>query len=144
MNINQVTIVGRLTRDPEMKALPNGTNVVNASIATSRTWKDQAGAKQESVEYHNIVAFGKTAEIMHQYLKKGQLVGIMGRLQTRAWDDKDSGKKMYRTEIMVENMQMGPRPQGEQVQAKTPNQQYKDLGGVDLPEDEINPDDIPF
>lgn len=137
MNINQVTIVGRLTRDPEKKALPNGTSVVNASVATSRTWKDKNGQKQEDAEFHNVVAFGKTADIMAQYLQKGQLVGIMGRLQTRSWEDKDSGKKMYRTEIMVEQMQMGPKA-GNHRAEETRNDTH-----IDASED-INPDNIPF
>jgi len=147
MNINQVTIVGRLTRDPEKKALPNGTSVVNASVATSRNWKDKNGAKQESAEFHNIVAFGTTADIMAQYLKKGQLVGIVGRLQTRAWDDKDSAKKMYRTEIIVESMQMGPKSAaatGTSQPSNSSPKKSKDLDTIEYPEDEINPDDIPF
>lgn len=150
MNINQVTIVGRLTRDPEKKALPNGTSVVNASIATSRTYKDKNDQKQEDTEFHNVVAFAKTADIMAQYLKKGQLVGIMGRLQTRSWDDKDSGKKMYRTEIVVDQMQMGPKAGN--AGGDTRSQADKDFdnygkdepaaeGGADAP---VNADDIPF
>lgn len=151
MNINQVTIVGRLTRDPEKKALPNGTSVVNASVATSRTWKDKNGQKQEDAEFHNVVAFGNTADIMAQYLKKGQLVGIMGRLQTRSWDDKDSGKKMYRTEIVVEQMQMGPKAGN--AGGDTRSQADKDFDSYGKDEapaaegegkDPINPDDIPF
>lgn len=151
MNINQVTIVGRLTRDPEKKALPNGTSVVNASVATSRTWKDKNDQKQEEVEYHNVVAFAKTADIMAQYLKKGQLVGIIGRLQTRSWDDKDSGKKMYRTEIVVDQMQMGPKAGN--AGGDTRSQADKDFDNYGKGEslatgeegkDPINPDDIPF
>jgi len=149
MNINQVTIVGRLTRDPEKKALPNGTSVVNASVATSRTWKDKNGQKQEDAEFHNVVAFGNTADIMAQYLKKGQLVGVIGRLQTRSWDDKDSGKKMYRTEIVVEQMQMGPKA-GNAGGGDTRSQADKDFDEMGKPEEDeqgkeaINPDDIPF
>lgn len=150
MNINQVTIVGRLTRDPEKKALPNGTSVVNASVATSRTWKDKSDQKQEEVEYHNIVAFAKTADIMAQYLKKGQLVGIIGRLQTRTWDDKDSGKKMYRTEIVVDQMQMGPKAGNAGGDTRSQADKDFDNYGKDDPVEEggeekpVNPDDIPF
>lgn len=110
MNLNQVTLIGRLTRDPEKKALPSGVSVTNFSLATSRTWKDANGEKKEEVEYHNLVAFGKTADVIAQYLKKGQLANVVGRLCTRSWDDKETAKKMYRTEVIVETMQMGPRP----------------------------------
>lgn len=148
MNINQVTIVGRLTRDPEKKALPNGTSVVNASVATSRTWKDKNGQKQEEAEFHNVVAFANTADIMAQYLKKGQLVGIIGRLQTRSWDDKESGKKMYRTEIVVDQMQMGPKSGNAGASQDDRSQADKDFDEMGKPEGgeekPINPDDIPF
>lgn len=147
MNLNQVILIGRLVRDPELKALPSGTNVVNMSIATSRTWKDKNNAKQESVEFHNLVAFGKTADIIAQYLKKGQLVNVVGRLQTRSWDGKD-GEKKYRTEIMVESMQMGPRAanatggaapakSGETTKSSAPDT-------IEYPTEDINPEDIPF
>ncbi len=108
MNFNKAIIVGRLTRDPESRAMPSGQNVVSLSVATNRVWKDSGGNKQEAVEYHNIVAFGKLADICSQYLNKGQLILIEGRIQTRSWDDKD-GVKKYRTEIVADNMQMGPR-----------------------------------
>jgi len=146
MNINQVTIVGRLTRDPELKSLPSGMKIVNASIATSRTHKNKAGEKTEEVEFHNIVAFDKTAEIMGQYLKKGQLVGITGRLKTSSWDGED-GKKRYRTEIMVEQMQMGPKA-GEKTEggytAPEPRDDVSQAKQEIEAGSEINPDDIPF
>lgn len=107
MNINHVTIVGRLTRDPEMKALPSGSKVTNFSVATSRTYVNENGGKVETPEFHSIVAFGKTAELAAQYLKKGQLCGIEGRLQTRSWE-KD-GSKQYRTEIIADRVQFGPK-----------------------------------
>lgn len=141
MNINQVTIVGRMVRDPELKALPNGNAVVNFSVATSRTWKGTDGQKKEETEFHNCVAFQRTAEVIGQYLKKGQLVGITGRLQTRSWDDKDSGKKVYKTEIFVDQMQMGPKAGnggGAQATASTEDQ------GNNTGEKTIDPNDIPF
>jgi len=146
MNINKATIVGRLVRDPEMKALPNGTKVVNISIATSRTWKDANGAKQESVEFHNAVAFAKIAEVIGQYLKKGQLIGVIGRLQTRSWDDKDSAKKMYRTEVVIEEMQMGPKAAGTTAPggSTTGSTGEKKPDTIEYPEQDINPEDIPF
>lgn len=146
MNINQVTIVGRLTRDPEKKSLPSGKSVVNASIATSRTYKDANGQKQESTEFHNIVAFEKNADIMAQYLKKGQLVGVIGRLQTRAWDDKNTGKTMYRTEVIVEQMQMGPKAgnAGNDTQSKERSDFDNQESETSAEADAINPNDIPF
>jgi len=110
MNLNKAFIVGRLTRDPETRALPSGQSVCSFSMATNRVWTDQSGNKQESTEFHNIVAFGKLAEICSSYLNKGRLIMIEGRIQTRSWEGKDDGIKRYRTEIVADNMQMGPRP----------------------------------
>ena len=105
MDLNRATIIGRLTRDPELRTTPQGQNVTTVGIATNRTWKDQQGMKQEQVEFHNIVAWGKLAEIMSQYLKKGRQVFIEGRLQSREWQAQD-GSKRNRTEIVAENMIM--------------------------------------
>jgi len=150
MYINKVFLYGNLTRDPELKALPSGTQVASFGIATNRTYKDKDGNKQEQTEFHNITMFGRQAEVASQYLKKGRPVFIEGRLQTRSWDDKDSGKKMYRTEIIVDNFQFGPSApggaQGEQFsgdQSAEP-QQSNAIPKVEYPEDDINPDDIPF
>lgn len=107
MYINKATIYGNITKDPELKALPSGQNVINFSVATNKTWKDKSGAKQESVEYHNIVAFGKTAEVINQYCKKGDGIYIEGSIQTRSWD-KD-GTKMYKTEILADSFQFGTK-----------------------------------
>lgn len=112
MNLNKVFIVGRLTRDPEQRTMPNGRAVSSFGMATNRIWTNQeSGEKQEQVEFHNIVAFGKLAEICNQYLNKGQLVLIEGRIQTRSWEDQ-SGNRRSRTEIITESMQMGPRAGG--------------------------------
>jgi len=109
MNLNKVLLIGNLTRDPESKTLPNGRPISNFSIATNRTWTNQeTGEKQKQAEFHNIVAFGKLADICNQYLTKGKLVYLEGRLQTRSWEDQN-GTKRYRTEIILENMQMGPK-----------------------------------
>lgn len=108
MNFNRVIILGNLTRDPETRALPSGQNVVNFSIATNRVYTDKSGAKQQTAEFHNVVAFGKLADICGRYLNKGKMVLIEGRLQTRSWQGQD-GLKRYRTEIVAENMQLGPR-----------------------------------
>src|SRR3990167_8096003 len=109
MNINKVLLFGNLTRDPEVRSLPSGAQVASMGIATNRTWKDKEGKKQEAVEYHNIVAFGRLAEIIAQYARKGSSLFVEGRMQTRSWDDKNSGEKKYRTEVIVENFQFGPK-----------------------------------
>ena len=108
MNFNKAVVVDNLTRDPEVRTLPSGQGVASFSVATNRIWSDQGGNRQESTEFHNIVAFGKLADICSRYLNKGRLVLIEGRIQTRSWQDQD-GKKRYRTEIVADNMQMGPR-----------------------------------
>jgi len=108
MNLNKVIIAGNLTRDPETRTLPSGQTVVSFGVATNRIWTDQNGNKQESTEFHNVVTFGKLAEICSRYLTKGRLVLIEGRIQTRTWTSQD-GTKKSRTEIIAENMQMGPR-----------------------------------
>ena len=105
MNLNKAMIIGNLTRDPEVKSTPSGTSVTTFSVATNLIWTDQSGQKQEKVEFHNIVAWRKLAEICGQYLKKGSKVYIEGRLQTRDWMGQD-GVKRYRTEIIAENMIM--------------------------------------
>ena len=162
MYLNKVIILGNLTRDPELRALPSGIKVASFSLATNRTWKDQSGKKQDATEYHNIVAFGKLAELIAQYSKKGSSLYVEGRLQTRSWDDKTSGEKKYRTEIVVESFQFGPRPQGEGSGSQTrvwrkeddnkkPGAHAEasdDMGGgidtIEYPDESINAEDIPF
>ena len=94
MYLNKVFLYGNLTRDPELKALPSGSQVANFGLATNRTYKDKSGAKQEATEFHNIVAFGRTAEVIAQYCKKGRPIFVEGRIQTRSWDDKEGGKRI--------------------------------------------------
>lgn len=105
--LNQVTIMGRLGQAPELKNI-NGMAICNFSIATSKSWKDDGGEKQERTEWHNCVAFKKTAELAGKYLVKGSPVLIVGELQTRSWDDKKTGDKKYRTEIIANNIQFIP------------------------------------
>ena len=120
MNLNRAQVIGNLTRDPETRTTPNGQTVTNFSVATSFVWKDAAGVKQEKPEYHNIVAWGKLAEICQQYLGKGRKVYVEGRLQTRDWEGQD-GVKRYRTEIVAENMIMLDRaPEGSAPRASAP------------------------
>ncbi|HVS30035.1 MAG TPA: single-stranded DNA-binding protein [Thermoanaerobaculia bacterium] len=105
-SINKVILIGRLGRDPEIRSTPSGTTVAKFSIATDERYTDKSGEKQERTEWHNIVAWSKLAEICGQYLKKGKLVYIEGSLRTDSWDDKETGQKKYRTEIVANNMQM--------------------------------------
>jgi len=107
MNLNKVFVLGNLTRDPETKALPNGTSVATFGVATNRFYTKD-GQKQQDTEFHNIVAFGKLAETVSSFLKKGGLVLIEGRIKTRNWQDQ-SGNKRNRTEIIAERIQLGPR-----------------------------------
>lgn len=157
MYLNKAIIIGNLTRDPEVKSLPNGTAVVNFAVATNRVWKDRDGKKQEATEYHNVVVFGPQAENSGRYLKKGQSVLVEGRLQTRSWDDKNNGEKKYRTEIIADTVQFGPKaglpgqggaPAGDitgnqdHSSASTPSK--PELKTIEYPEEDINPEDIPF
>ena len=133
MNLNKAYIIGNLTRDPETRSLPSGQSVVSFSVATNRTWTDQSGQKQTAVEYHNIVAFGKLADICSRYLSKGRLVLIEGRIQNRSWNSPD-GQKRNRTEIVAENMQMGPRFNAEQNSNYKPQAQTKTATNLDQEE----------
>jgi single-strand DNA-binding protein len=108
MDLNKVILVGRVTADPQLKTIPSGQSVTTIAVATNRTWVDKAGAKQEQVEFTNVVMWGRTAEIASQFLTKGAMVLIEGRLQTRSWTDKQ-GQARKTTEVMCERMQLGPR-----------------------------------
>ncbi len=151
MYINKVFIYGNLTRSPELRALPSGSKVCSFSIATNRFYKDQEGNKKEATEYHSLVAFGRQAELIAQYLNTGSSAFIEGRLQTRSWDGQD-GKKNYRTEVVVEQVQFGPRRSSEPGPSSqnnaTPAQnapaQDEKLDTIEYPTEDINPDDIPF
>lgn len=137
MYLNKATIIGNLTRDPELKNLPSGSAVANFSVATNRTWKDkESGQKKEDVEFHNVVAFGKTAELIAQYVHKGDQIYIEGRIQTRSWEKE--GQKHYRTEIVCETMQFGSKKSGAVVPQKeqAPDEPAQERGPGD--------EDIPF
>jgi single-strand DNA-binding protein len=105
-SVNKVILVGRLGKDPELRSIPSGTSVAKFSLATDDRFTDKAGEKQERTEWHNIVVWGKLAEICGQYLRKGRLVYIEGSIRTDSWDDKETGVKKYRTEIIANTMQM--------------------------------------
>ena len=144
MYLNKAMVYGNLTRDPELKALPSGTNVCTMSLATNRKFKDKDGNYQDAVDYHNITIFGKQAESTAQYLKKGSTAYVEGRLQTRSWE-KD-GVKQYRTEIIAERVQFGPRKDADAAPAPKPAASTTPAAGEapDYPEEEIDPSDIPF
>ncbi|MDP3778578.1 MAG: single-stranded DNA-binding protein [bacterium] len=112
MNLNKVFIAGNLTRDPELRQTSGGQAVCSFSIATNRFYKDSSGQRQQQAEFHNIVAWGRQAEIINQYLKKGSILLVEGRLQTRNWQDQQ-GVKHYRTEVVADQIQLGPRTGGE-------------------------------
>lgn len=148
-SLNRATIIGNLTRDPEVRQIPSGQAVCSFSVATNRSWTSADGQKQEASEFHNAVAWGKLAEICGQYLSKGRKVYIEGRLQTRDWEGQD-GVKRYRTEIVVENMIIldkkgsGSSPFESQSGSFTPPRPpVKDEPAVNA-DDEIRLEDIPF
>jgi single-strand DNA-binding protein len=142
MYLNKVLLYGNLTRDPELRALPSGMNVVNFSIATNRVFRDRDGKKQEQTDFHSVVVFGRQADTVNQYMKKGSAVFVEGRLQTRSWE-KD-GQKHYRTEVVADRVQFGPRVGGGGGRPQPEEQDAPSSGGIDYPKDDINPDDIPF
>lgn len=104
--VNKVILVGNLGRDPELRSTPSGQPVATFSLATSRKWRDKEGNRQEQTEWHQIVCWGRQAEVAGQYLTKGKQIYVEGRLQTRSWDDRESGEKRYKTEIVCDNFQM--------------------------------------
>lgn len=153
MNFQKTFILGRVSHTPELKALPNGNNVATFSMATNRVYKDASDQKKEDVEWHNCVAYGKLADIIGQYVEGGQVLFVEGRNKTRDWEDKTDGKKRYRTEVIIEGFQFGPKSQNREAK-KTDNDNTPavqtggytgDLGGpIDYGTPDVNIDDIPF
>ncbi len=151
MYINKAILYGNLTRDPELKALPSGTQVCSFGLATNRVYNDKNGVRQEQADFHNIVVFGRQAELVAQYLKKGSGAFVEGRMQTRSWDGQD-GQKKYRTEVVADRIQFGPRTGGGGAPVstsgkdgdKSSSQDTPPVSGIQYPEEEINPEDIPF
>ncbi len=146
MNLNKVFILGRMTADPQLRTTPTGQQVANFSVATNRVWNDKNGQKQESAEFHNIVVWGRQAEVASKFLNKGGLVLIEGRLQTREWDDKQ-GQKRKTTEVIAERLQLGPRPAGSQNRSASPSASApsapESLPIINIDED-IKAEDLPF
>ena len=137
-SLNRVTILGHVGRAPEVKQLSSGSLVVNFSVATSYKYKTREGDYKESTEWHNVVAYGRLAEIVRDYVQKGSKLYAEGRLQTRSWDDRDSGKKQYRTEIVADDVTLcgGGNGAGRQSDAAEPGYSYD--------QQPIQDDDIPF
>lgn len=164
MNFQKTIIAGRVVRTPQLKDLPNGSKVVNFTIVTNRVWKNANGEKQESAEFHNCIAFGKTADTIGQYVQSGQVLLVEGRNQTSSWEDKDGGAKRYKTEVIVETFQFGEKSKNKDENTDeddgmrygmTKEEQEAAKIGHKIPKDEafdhpgdddldINPDDIPF
>ncbi len=164
MDLNKVIIVGRVTADPQLRTTPGGQSVTTLGVATNRVWTDKNGAKQEEPEFHNVVLWGRQAEVAAQFLVKGATVLVEGRLRTRSWTDKQGGQRRT-TEIMAERMQLGPRPFGggggqgggapraakeesgasggpSDFDTKLPPQE--EIPVINLEEEEIKTEDIPF
>ena len=153
---NKATVVGNLTRDPELRSMPSGTKMTTFSVATNRVYKDRDGNRQENTDFHNVVVFGPQAENSAQYLKKGQQVLVEGRMQTRSWDDQSTGQKKYRTEIVADRVQFGTKgntqagsgesPADKPAAESKPQKSKSDSADsdIDYPEEEINPEDIHF
>ena len=145
--INKVILVGRLGKDPEIRATPQGTSVAKFTVATDERFTDKSGEKQERTEWHNITAWGKLGEICGQYLKKGKLVYIEGSIRTDSWDDKESGQKKYRTEIVANTMKMLDRKGDEggggggSYGGSRGSAKGAPAGGGDMMDDE---EDVPF
>ena len=164
MNVNKVILVGRLTRDVEMRTTNNGKTVANIGLATNSFWTNASGEKQTTTEYHNIVLFGRLAEVAGQYLSKGQEAYFEGRIQTRAYTGKDGVERKV-TEVVADNMQLGSRPQGggfsggnapanqgsSQPAQQKPAPQKSAIQDEDIPtinldeeQDDIKIEDVPF
>ncbi|MCL5007042.1 MAG: single-stranded DNA-binding protein [Patescibacteria group bacterium] len=152
MNLNKVFIIGNLTRDPELRQTPSGQPVCSFGVATNSYYTDRNGVKQTSTEFHNIVLWGKQAELANQFLTKGSNVFVEGRLQTRSWEGKD-GQQRKTTEIVGERVQFGPRPSGrvdETLKSKpseksaVDSEPVEEIPVIDIDADEIKPEDLPF
>lgn len=151
MNLNKIIIIGNLAADPESRNTPTGQQVCNFRVATNRVWKDRnTGQQQKETEFHSVVAWGKLADIASRFLNKGSLAMVEGRLKTRSWQDQ-AGNKKYRTEIIAETLQLGPRGSGStggnfdnKKDLSKNTQQEENIPIIEEGNDEINVKDIPF
>lgn len=167
MDLNKVILVGRVTADPQIRTTPGGQSVTTIGVATNRAWTDKAGAKQEETEFHNVVVWGRQAEVAGQFLTKGAMVLIEGRIMTRNWTDKQNQQRKT-TEIMCERLQLGPRAAGggqggggsyssnrpassgssssSSSSSSGPSgaPSLEDIPTINLEDEDIRPEDIPF
>lgn len=142
MNLNKVILVGRLTQDPQLRNIPSGQSVCSFGLATNRIWVDRkTGEKKKTTEYHNIVLWRKLAEIASQYLTKGSLVLVEGRLQTRSWND-PSGARRQRTEIIGERIQLAPKTISKEIPPQ--KAQQEEIPIIEENEEGIDVEKIPF
>ncbi len=150
MYLNKAILIGNLTRDPELKAIASGNKVCTFGLATNRTYKDASGNRQEKTEFHNIVVWGKTAENVAQYMRKGSQILVEGRMETRSWDDAATGAKKYRTEIIADTIQFGakstgtPGPSAAKPASQKQESDESELDAIEYPDEQINAEDIPF
>ncbi len=143
--MNKVFIAGRLTADPDLRTTPSGTPVISFSVATNRVWTDKSGERKESTEFHNVVVWGRQAEIVNQFLRKGSIILVEGHLQTRSWEGKD-GQVRRTTEIIGERIQLGPKT-GAAVASRsegTDEGKKEEIPIIDLDSEEIKAEDLPF
>ncbi|HZB96970.1 MAG TPA: single-stranded DNA-binding protein [Candidatus Sulfotelmatobacter sp.] len=151
-SLNRVMLIGRLTRDPDIRVTPNGSQVCNLGVATNRWGADASGERREFTDFHDVVVWNqgnrKLAELCAQYLQKGRLVYVEGRLQTRSWDDRETGQRRYKTEInasdvqFLDSRQEGMEPRGEAAAPAGPA--AVPAGATPAGDGDIDPDDIPF
>lgn len=139
MDLNKVMLIGRLVKKPEIRSTSSGQNVASFSVVTNRYWTDKNGQKQEKAEFHNVVVWGRLADIAGQYLDKGKKIYIEGRLQTRDWEGQD-GNKRYRTEVVADNFIMLDKSGG----SSDGSEPITIEPVKDMPVDEVNLEDIPF
>lgn len=144
MSVNKVILIGRLGRDPEVKSTPSGQTVTKFSLATDEKYTDKSGERQERTEWHNIVAWARLGEICGQYLKKGKLVYIEGSIRTDSWDDKESGQKKYRTEIIARDMKMLDRKGDDDSGGGGSYASSRASSGSSRPQEMVEDDDVPF
>jgi single-strand DNA-binding protein len=138
MNYNRVILIGRLTADPELKSTPSGKSVATFRLATNRVWTDQQQKKNEATEFHNVVLWGRSGEVVKQFCTKGSELMVEGRITTRTWEDK-SGAKRYSTEIVGESIQLGARPGG-----KAAEREVEAAAAQSSDEEEMKPEELPF
>jgi len=148
MYLNKVILIGNLTRDPELKAIASGNKVCTFGLATNRVFRDSNGNRQEKTEFHNIVVWGKTAENVATYMRKGSQVLVEGRIETRSWDDQATNSKKYRTEIIADTIQFGNKSTGGAPASSNTNapkkEEEEELDTIEYPDEQINAEDIPF